>query len=154
VDGHNVLITIESALAERPLIAANDGVVRDVAGISHRYRVSSLSHEAMALVFQVLHRHPPRETLFYLDAPIRHSGELAGMLRASLETWELPGDARAARVPERHLIGADGIVASSDSAVLDGVQKGCDLAAAVIYSLTRPVELISFVDLDESGPAC
>ncbi|MFP3870415.1 MAG: DUF434 domain-containing protein, partial [Syntrophobacteria bacterium] len=154
VDGHNVLITTESALAGRPLIAANDGVIRDIAGISHRYRLSSLTHEATVLIFQVLHSHPPRETLFYLDAPIRHSGELAGMLRACLKRWKLPGNAQALKVPERHLTGAQGIVASSDSAVLDKIRKGCDLAAAVIYSLTQPVELISFLGLDETGSVC
>ena len=41
VDGHNVIITTESGLAGLPLIFANDGLIRDVAGVSHRYRISS-----------------------------------------------------------------------------------------------------------------
>ncbi len=147
VDGHNVLITTESGLAGRPLIAANDGLIRDVAGISHRYRISSLTHEAIDHIFRLLHRHPPRETLLFLDAPIRQSGELAAILRSGLKSWNLTGDAQALKVPEKQLISGKGIVASSDSAILDGVEQGFDLAAAVIKSLPQPLELIDFTFL-------
>ena len=147
VDGHNVLITTESGLAGRPLIAANDGLIRDVAGISHRYRISSLTHEAIDTVFQVLHKYPPKETHFFLDAPIRQSGELAAVLRAALKSWNLVGNAEALKVPESRLIGSEGVVASSDSAVLDGVQQGFDLAATAIKSLPQRVNLIDFTSL-------
>ena len=51
-------------------------------------------------------------------------------------------------MPEKYLIGAEGIVASSDSAILDGVQQGFDLAAAAINSLDdESVELIDFTFL-------
>jgi hypothetical protein len=147
VDGHNVIITTESRFAGRPLIAANDGLIRDVAGISHRYRISSLTHEAIDALFQALHKYAPKEALFFLDAPIRQSGELAAVLRAALKSWNLAGNAEALKVPERQLIGSEGIVASSDSAVLDGVQQGFDLAAAAIKSLPERVELIDFTFL-------
>ncbi|MCG6946925.1 MAG: DUF434 domain-containing protein [Deltaproteobacteria bacterium] len=147
VDGHNVLITTESGFAGRPLIAANDGLIRDVAGISHRYRISSLTHEAIDALFQVLHKYAPKETHFFLDAPIRQSGELAAVLRAALKRWNLAGNAEALKVPERQLTGSEGIVASSDSGVLDGVQQGFDLAAAAIKSLPERVHLIDFTFL-------
>jgi hypothetical protein len=147
VDGHNVLITTESGFAGRPLIAANDGLIRDVAGISHRYRISSLTHEAIDALFQVLHKYAPKETHFFLDAPIRQSGELAAVLRAALKRWNLAGNAEALKVPERQLTGSEGIVASSDSGVLDGVQQGFDLAAAAIKLLPERVHLIDFTFL-------
>jgi hypothetical protein len=147
VDGHNVLITTESGLAGRHLVAAIDGVIRDVAGISHRYRITSLTHEAIDRIFRILTEYPPRETLFFLDAPIRQSGELAALLRSALQRWNLPGDAQALRVPEAHLIGAEGTVASSDSAILDGSQHGFDLAAAVTKSLPEQVLPIDFTFL-------
>ena len=147
VDGHNVLITVESGLAGRLLIAANDGVIRDVAGVSHRYRISSLTHEAIETVFQILQKYPPQKTLFFLDAPIRQSGELAAELRSALKKYNLSGDAQTLKVPETHLLGAEGVVASSDSAVLDEVQQGLDLAATVIKSLPRRGELIDFTHL-------
>ena len=147
VDGHNVIITTESRFAGRPLIAANDGLIRDVAGISHRYRISPLTHEAIDTIFRLLQRHPPSETLFFLDAPIRQSGELAAILRSALKNWNLTGDAQALKVPEKELIGGEGIVASSDSAVLDGVEQGFDLAAVVIKSLPQQEHLIDFTSL-------
>ncbi len=147
VDGHNVLITAESGLEGRHLVAAIDGVIRDVAGISHRFRISSLTHQAIDRIFRILQKHPPGETLFFLDAPIRQSGELAALLRFALKRWNLPGAAQVLRVPERHLIGVEGTVASSDSAVLDGMKQGFDLAAAVIKSLPQQANLIDFTFL-------
>ena len=147
VDGHNVLITVESGLAGRLLIAANDGVIRDVAGVSHRYRISTLTNEAIDTIFQILQKYPPKETLFFLDAPISQSGELAAALRSALKSWNLSGDAQALKVPEIQLIGGEGVVASSDSAVLDGVQRGFDLAATAIKSLPQGIDLIDFTFL-------
>jgi hypothetical protein len=147
VDGHNVIITTESGLAGRPLIAANDGIIRDVAGISHRYRISSLTDRAIDHLFRILRENSPREIQFFLDAPIRQSGELAALLRTELDRCNLPGTAKAVKVPEKYLIGTESIVASSDSAILDEVQQGFDLAAAAINSLEVPVELIDFTFL-------
>jgi hypothetical protein len=147
VDGHNVLITVESGLAGRLLIAANDGVIRDVAGVSHRYRISTLTHEAIETIFQILQKYPPKETILFLDAPIRQSGELAAALRSNLKSFNLSGDAQALKVPEIRLIGGEGVVASSDSAVLDEVQRGFDLAAAAIRCLPQGINLIDFTPL-------
>jgi hypothetical protein len=147
VDGHNVLITVESALAGRPLIAATDGVIRDVAGLSHRYRISSLTHEAIDGTLRLLETYRPRETLFFLDAPIQHSGELAAALRAALDARGLRGEAKTVKVPEACLLDQSGLVASSDSAVLDRVKEAVDLAGAVISSLGRPLQVIDFTGL-------
>lgn len=147
VDGHNVLITVESGLGGRLLIAANDGVIRDVAGVSHRYRISILTHQAIDTIFRVLQQYPPQETVFFLDAPIRQSGELAAALRSALKSYNLSGDAQALKVPEVQLIGGEGIVASSDSAVLDKVQQGFDLAGTAIKSLPQDVNLVDFTCL-------
>jgi hypothetical protein len=146
VDGHNVLITVESALAGRALIAATDGVIRDVAGISHRYHISSLTREAIDSTLRLLKVYSPRETIFLLDAPIRQSGELAALLRAGLENSQLPGDAQAVKVPEADFLDPHAVVATSDSAVLDRAEKAVDLAGAVIRSLGRPLRMIAFTE--------
>lgn len=147
VDGHNVLITIESAIAGRPLIAATDGVIRDVAGISHRYHISSLTREAIDSTVLLLKVYPPRETLFLLDAPIRQSGELAALLRVGLKNLGLPGDAQTVKVPEADLVDPHAVVATSDSAVLDRAKQAVDLTGAVIRSLGRPLRMIDFTEL-------
>ena len=147
VDGHNVLITVESALAGRPLIAATDGVIRDVAGISHRYHISSLTREAIDSTVLLLKVYPPRETLFLLDAPIRQSGELAALLRVGLKNLGLPGDAQSVKVPEADLVDPHAVVATSDSAVLDRAKQAVDLTGAVIRSLGRALQMIDFTEL-------
>ena len=147
VDGHNVVITTESGLTGLPLIAANDGVIRDVAGVSHRYRISSDTYEAIEGFLRILRNYPPDEIFFYLDAPIRQSGELAALLRSALKSHNLSGGAQAVKVPEEHLMGTLDVVASSDSAVLDRVKHGFDLAAAVLTPLPQKVTLIDFTFL-------
>jgi hypothetical protein len=147
VDGHNVLITVESALAGRPLILATDGVIRDVAGISHRYHISPLTHEAIDSTLLLLKGYQPRETLFLLDAPIRQSGELAALLRTALHNLGLPGDARTVKVPEADLVDPHAVVATSDSAVLDRAEQAVDLAGAVIRAMGRPLRMIDFTEL-------
>lgn len=148
VDGHNVLITVESALAGRPLVAATDGLIRDVAGISHRYHITSLTHEAINSTLLLLKAYPPRETLFLLDAPIRQSGELAALLRSAFQLLGLLGDAQTVKVPETDLHDRHVLVASSDSAVLERTEQAVDLAGAVIRSLGRPLRMIDFTALD------
>ncbi len=44
----------------------------------------------------------------------------------------LRGDARAVRVPETILLGYQGVVATSDSVIIDGVERVVDLAGHVI----------------------
>jgi len=147
VDGHNVLITVESALAGRPLVAATDSVIRDVAGISHRYHITALTHEAIGSTLLLLKLYPPRETLFLLDAPIRQSGELAALLRTALQNLGLLGDAQTVKVPETDLHHRHALIASSDSVVLDRTEQAVDLAGAVIRSLDRPLRTIDFTEL-------
>jgi len=149
VDGHNVLITVESALAGRPLVAATDGAIRDVAGISHRYHISSVTREAIDSTLLLLQVCPPRETLFLLDAPIRQSGELAALLRTALQKLGLPGGAQTVKVPEADLCAPHAVVATSDSAVLDRAEQAVDLAGAVIRSMRRPLRMIDFTALGD-----
>jgi hypothetical protein len=47
LDGHNVLITLESALKGRALVAADDGFMRDVAQLSRAYRDSPATRQAL-----------------------------------------------------------------------------------------------------------
>ena len=40
LDGHNVLITLECAARNLPLVAADDGFIRDVGEVSRAFKVS------------------------------------------------------------------------------------------------------------------
>jgi len=60
------------------------------------------------------------------------SGRLAQEVRDRLNGENLLGDARAVRVPEKILIGFRGIIATSDTAIIDQSKKVVDLAGDMI----------------------
>ena len=145
VDGHNCLITLESALKNKPLLLADDDFIRDISGVSGGYRQSKETKEALALIMDLLVKTGPREVLFLLDAPISGSGELATRIRKIMEEHGIAGDASALKVPEHILAGYEGIIASSDTAVIDQAEQVFDLAGYLI----REKVGTSYIDLQK-----
>lgn len=132
VDGHNVQITVESRIFGKPLLKANDGALRDIAGLSSRYRMTETSALAMDMIVAFLKIFPPYEVLFLFDAPMSRSGELAAFYRKRLAEAGIPGEAETSRVPESEFPYHRCIAASSDRAVLDSALRWTDLACLVI----------------------
>lgn len=143
IDGYNVFITIEAGLSGRPIIFSDDGFMRDISGISKNYKESEKTEESIKMIFDILRKIRPRHILFIFDSPISHSGRLAQKIRKYLEIENLPGDAQAVKVPERILIGFPGIVATSDTAIIDKSKEVIDLAGYIIMKRTG-VNLFSF----------
>ena len=135
IDGYNVLITIEAALSGRPLVLGNDGFIRDISGVSGNFRKTEKTETALQLVSNLLKRIKPRQTLFLFDSPISMSGELAQEVRERLKRENLPGDAMAVRVPEKILIGFPGMIATSDTVIIDQSKQVVDLAGYIIMNL-------------------
>jgi hypothetical protein len=142
IDGHNVLITIEAGLSDRPLILGDDGFIRDISGLSGSFQKTEMTVQALELLLNVLKRAKPHQTLFLFDSPISRSGELALEVRGRMQKGNLPGDAMAVRVPEKILIGFPGRVATSDTAIIDRSHKVVDLAG---YVLSRQKKLKSLI---------
>jgi hypothetical protein len=132
VDGHNVLITIETALRQGTLLAADDGVIRDISAVSGNFRKGPKTVEALRLIIDLFRSVGPGYVLILLDAPISGSGELAADVRRMLADNGVHGAARAEKVPERTLCEFDGIVASSDRAVINRARAVFDLAGYII----------------------
>jgi hypothetical protein len=132
VDGHNVLITLECALRHLPLVAADDGFLRDVGQVSRAFRPSPETERVLALLADYLSRHPVGPLAVFYDAPLSQSGELA---RRTQEVWAARGlrvQAAAVPVPERELAAFPGPVATSDTALIDAHPVVVDLAGEVI----------------------
>ena len=142
IDGHNVLITIEAGLSGRPLVLGDDGYVRDISGLSGSFKKTKRTEEAIQSIITVLKKWKPRQTLFLLDAPISMSGRLAEEIRGRLKRDNLLGDAMAVKVPEKILIGFPGIVATSDTDIIDRSKKVLDLAG---YVITKRIGIKSFL---------
>lgn len=132
IDGHNVIITIEAGLSGRRLILADDRFVRDISGLSGSFKKTETTEKAIQFIIDAIRQIKPRQVLFLLDAPISMSGKLAEEIRERLKQANLPGDVMAVKVPEKILIGFPGVVATSDTAIIDQSKKVLDLAAYII----------------------
>jgi hypothetical protein len=137
LDGHNVIITVESALLGRPLIRADDGVVRDIARLSARFRPTETTEQALTLIVEALGDLAPSEICVMLDKRMSKSGELAAEIRRLFEQAQITGDARAVSVPENELVARDGPVATSDSVLMDQVAAVFDLAGTIALERIR-----------------
>jgi hypothetical protein len=149
LDGHNVLITLECALRQLPLVAADDGFVRDVGQVSRSFRPSRETDRVLALVLDYL----GAQTLLspvavFYDAPLSLSGELARRTAALAADRGLNLTAAAVPVPERELQGFSGPIATSDTALIEAQPLVVDLAGEIIRRQLglRPLEL------DAPGP--
>jgi hypothetical protein len=132
LDGHNVLITLECAMRGIPLVAADDGFVRDVGQVSRAFKVSPETDRVLALLGDYLARLSGGPFRVFYDAPLSYSGELA---RRTAEMWAARGlkvTAQAVPVPERELAGFKGAIATSDTALIDAHESVVDLAGEII----------------------
>jgi hypothetical protein len=132
LDGHNVLITLECAARGLPLVAADDGFIRDVGEISGAFKVSPATDRVLALLADYLADHAARPVEVFYDAPLSRSGELARRTREMFASRGLAVQAAAVPVPERLLSGFTGAIATSDTALIDAHTAVVDLAGEII----------------------
>lgn len=144
IDGYNVVITIEAGLSGRPLILGEDGFIRDISGLSGRFKKTETTEKVIQLMIDAIKKMKPRHTLILFDAPISMSGKLAQEVRSHLKRQNLSGDVMAVKVPEKILIGFPGVVATSDTAILDQSKKVLDLAGYILSERTHLKSLIKW----------
>ncbi len=132
LDWYNVLITVESYLKGETLFLADDGVVRDASATHGSYRTGALTPRALEEIMAMITRLCPSRVEAYLDHPIAFSARMAEELRSRLAGLPCPVEVTLAPSADFPLKASLGIVASSDSAVLDGCGRAIDLARAVL----------------------
>ncbi|MFH2125353.1 MAG: DUF434 domain-containing protein [Pseudomonadota bacterium] len=143
VDGHNVIITLESALMGAVLVEADDGAVRDIGQKGRHYGPGAHTETAVRLMIDALAKAGAARSVILLDAPLPLSGQLAGVIRQVMERAGLAGQARAVAVPEKELAAFEGIVVSGDGPLIDAVSRPLDLAGAIIRGMEPRPEMIS-----------
>jgi hypothetical protein len=143
LDGHNVLITLEGAVRHLPLVAADDGFIRDVGEISRAFKVSEATDRVLTLVADYLADQAAGPLEVFYDAPLSLSGELARRTREIFASRGLDVRAAAVPVPERRLAGFAGAIATSDTALIDAHDTVVDLAGEIIrrHPAWRPLAL-------------
>ncbi len=146
IDGYNVLITIEGALSGAFLFVGRDCCVRDIAGLHGTYRKVSETIPAVQLVGSVLERLKVKSALWLVDRPVSNSGKLKKLLIDIADENDWRWDVRLAESPDKLLVEADDIIATSDSAVLDRAGRWFNLAYYIIRTEIKTAKLIDLSD--------
>jgi hypothetical protein len=142
LDGYNVLITIESALAGAVILHARDGCYRDMASLHGTYRTVGETVPAIILIGRTLDRWQVARVHWLLDRPVSNSGRLKALLLDTAAENGWPWEVQLEFNPDELLAGSSAIVATADSAVLDRGVRLYDLAAALVPGMVAPPRVL------------
>jgi len=141
VDGYNLLITVEAALARGVIFIARDGCVRDLASIHGTYRKVEETLPAIKIIACVLEKLGIGNIQWLLDKPVSNSGRLKKLILEYAQENALPWNVDLVNSPDKVLIESDRLVATSDSAVIDGCRAYLNLAGIIIETIQPEYEL-------------
>ena len=148
LDGFNVLIVVESALAGGVLLRGRDRFLRDMASVHGSYRRAEQTLTASVAIGERLAALAPSSVTWLLDRPVSNSGRLAAALAELAAERGWPWTIELDYHPDRRLAGFEGVVATGDAWILDHAAQIVDLADAVIGACC-PAAWV--VDLDEES---
>lgn len=149
VDALNQIITIEAALAGGVLVQGHDGALRDLASVHGTYRLMQETSPTLEASGAWLAARGVREVEFLIDAVVSNSGRLAQRLRTLAAQHGWPWSARLVSSADAVLQRTTDVVATSDSAILDRVERWFDLAATVVRCVAPEAW---YIDLDVPPP--
>lgn len=136
IDGYNLLITVEAALSGGLLLRGRDGCLRDLASIHGTYRRVEETVPALELIGRFLEGRALSGVLWLLDSPVSNSGRLKTLIRQTGQARSWPWQVELHLCPDARLIEAHGVVASTDSVVLDACPRWVNLAYEIVrYAL-------------------
>jgi hypothetical protein len=132
IDGYNVLTTVEVALGGGVLLAASDRTYRDLASMHGTYRKVTETLPALELLGQAYANLGSAAWTWLLDRPVGNSGRLkAIMLQLARDRgwdWRI----ELVQNPDAILSGADEVIATADSVILDRCRRWFNLAREVV----------------------
>lgn len=132
VDGYNVLLTLEAALCGGLLLLARDGVIRDLAAMSAHYRRVDATRTAIGLLAEFFGEVGCAAVVWYLDRPVSNSGRLKRLIQDTVGQREPAWRIDLTDRTDTLLASSPHVVASADSAVIDGSLRWFNLARTVI----------------------
>jgi hypothetical protein len=132
IDGFNLLITLETALAGGVLIRGVDGRIRDLANVHGGYSLRNETETAIAITMEELLDIGISESIWYFDRPVSNSGRVAGLVRQIASQKGLVVRVETIDGVDGRLKECNGIVVTADSAILDSGVQWFDLADRVV----------------------
>lgn len=131
VDGFNVLLTVEAALAGGVLLLGRDGCLRDMASMHGRFLETDETEAALVALGQTLAAAPPRTVRWLFDAPVSHSGRLATQVEAVGRAHGWPWRAETVPNPDP-VLKREPLVATADGAILEVAEAWVNLARRAV----------------------
>jgi len=146
VDGYNILITVESLLSDKPLVLCDDGFIRDISAVHGKHKPTKKTVNALTIILNFLNKNKARKTLFFYDAQVSKSGELAALTRSLIKKSGLDGDAQAVKQADLATLKSSNIVASSDAVIIEKAKRVVDLAGE-IAKIIAPNQLLKLTEI-------
>jgi len=147
IDGLNVITTIEVALAGGVLLACRDACMRDMASFHGNYRLVQETERAVGILIEVVESLGPSEAMVYIDRPVSNSGRLAEIVRRTAAAKKLRLQATTADRVDETLKESEAVVASADSAILDGCGSWLNLARIAVERHRTELDPLWLLDL-------
>jgi hypothetical protein len=136
IDGYNLLITIESALAGGIVLLCRDGCYRDIASIHGTYRRVEETMPALTMIGVTLQKMEVSEVRWLLDKPVSNSGRLKGFMVELSQQYGFDWTVRLVNNPDRSLSELENMVSvSSDSWVLDHTDRWYNLHRQIVGTI-------------------
>ncbi|MCO6435824.1 MAG: DUF434 domain-containing protein [Phycisphaerae bacterium] len=134
IDGYNVLVTVESALAGGAVLVGRDGCFRDLASVHGTYRRVAETIAAVERIAEYAIELGVSHVDWYLDRPVSNSARLKALMAELLESRGRADrfNIELADSPDWVLSEYSGIVATADGPVLDRCGRWVNLARDVV----------------------
>ena len=144
IDGFNLIITLEAALSGGPLLVGVDDCIRDLSSVHGSYRSVEETDRAITLIGEALVKLAPSSVHWLLDRPVSNSGRLAAKLTdlAARNTW--PWQVEVVFNPDAAIIASPAIAITSDSSILDRVERWTDFKSYLVADEIADAWMIDF----------
>lgn len=145
IDGFNLIITLEVALSGGVLIVANDGTIRDIAGLRGTYSVIDKTDKALELIGLVFQELKIQSAKFFLDSPVSNSGRLKGRILEHAVHWDTKIEVELVPNADHILIDMERVV-TSDSIILDKCISWLNLSRIIVEKYIEGANIVNLSD--------
>ncbi len=144
IDGFNLIITLESAMAGSLLLQCCDGCIRDLASVHGTYRQVSETRSVIELIGRTFTEFEPASVQWIFDKPVSNSGRLVQLIRKIAATHNWNWNATLLEDPDRYITVSEKIAITSDSVILDEVAQWLNLTEYLLEQNFSDAWLIDF----------
>lgn len=136
IDGFNLIITIEAALSGGPIFLGRDNCVRDLSSVHGSYRSVEETERAIEMTGNALQNLGTSSVMWLLDRPVSNSGRLAKKIGEIAFQRGWPWEVEVVFNPDAAIISSKAVAITSDSSILNWVERWTDLKTYLLKTET------------------